>query len=138
LTAREILTLAPVFEAVLSERNLSRAATRLGVSQSAVSQALSRLRKLTGDALFGARGAACGRHPVPLRWPTSIHAALNHVSTAFAPKAVDIGTLKRTFVLDIGAGFDALIMPLLVAEVAQKAPRVRLVVSNAPRWGTAQ
>jgi DNA-binding transcriptional LysR family regulator len=130
VTAREVLTLAPVFEAVLSEGSLSRAATRLGVTQSAVSQALSRLRKLTGDELFERTGRGMRPTPRALEMADHIHAALNHVNTAFAPKALDIGTLERTFVLDIGAGFDALILPLLVSEIVQKAPRVRLVVSN--------
>lgn len=46
------LNLLPVFEAVYEERNLSRAAVRLGMSQSAVSHALTRLRDLLHDDLF--------------------------------------------------------------------------------------
>jgi DNA-binding transcriptional LysR family regulator len=120
MAAREALTLVPVFEAVLSERSLSRAAARLGVTQSAVSQALGRLRKLTGDELFERTGRGVRPTPRALEMANHIHAALNHVSTAFTPKTLDIGTLERTFVLDIGAGFDALILPLLVAEITQK------------------
>jgi DNA-binding transcriptional LysR family regulator len=39
--------------------------------------------------------------------------------------------LKRTFVLDIGAGFDAILLPTLAAELSLVAPGVRLLVSNA-------
>jgi DNA-binding transcriptional LysR family regulator len=46
------MNLLPVFEAVYEERNLSRAAERLGMSQSAVSHALARLRDLLRDDLF--------------------------------------------------------------------------------------
>ena len=46
------LNLLPLFEAVYEERNLSRAAERLGMSQSAVSHALTRLRDLLRDDLF--------------------------------------------------------------------------------------
>lgn len=46
------LNLLPVFEAVYEEKNLSRAAERLGMSQSAVSHALTRLRDLLRDELF--------------------------------------------------------------------------------------
>jgi DNA-binding transcriptional LysR family regulator len=46
------LNLLPVFEAVYEEHNLSRAAQRLGMSQSAVSHALARLRDLLRDDLF--------------------------------------------------------------------------------------
>src|ERR1700733_8863214 len=43
------LNLAPVLHALLAERSVSRAAKRLGLSQSATSHALARLRDLLGD-----------------------------------------------------------------------------------------
>ena len=46
------LSLLLVFEAVYAERQISRAAQRLGLAQPTVSNALGRLRRLTGDALF--------------------------------------------------------------------------------------
>jgi DNA-binding transcriptional LysR family regulator len=46
------LNLLAVFEAVLAEGSISRAADRLGLSQPAVSNALARMRKATGDRLF--------------------------------------------------------------------------------------
>jgi Bacterial regulatory helix-turn-helix protein, lysR family len=52
------LNLLVAFDALMSERNVTRAAARVGVSQPAMSAALSRLRKLFGDLLFlrGAQG----------------------------------------------------------------------------------
>jgi len=54
------LNLLPVFEAVYEERNMTRAANRLAMSQPAVSNAVARLRGALGDELFvaGRRGAA--------------------------------------------------------------------------------
>jgi len=54
------LNLLPVFEAVYEERNVTKAADRLAMSQPAVSHALARLRSTVGDELFvaGRRGAA--------------------------------------------------------------------------------
>jgi DNA-binding transcriptional LysR family regulator len=54
------LNLLPVFEAVYEERNMTRAADRLAMSQPAVSNAVARLRGALGDELFvaGRRGAA--------------------------------------------------------------------------------
>ena len=55
------LNLLVVFDAVLGEGSISRAAARLDLSQPAVSNALARLRKATGDRIF-----------VPVeRWPYS-------------------------------------------------------------------
>jgi DNA-binding transcriptional LysR family regulator len=59
-----------------------------------------------------------------------VRSALTQVSAAFAPKEVDISALERTFVLDIGGGYDALILPALAEEVTERAPGVRLLVSN--------
>lgn len=46
------LNLLTVFDAVMEERNLTRAAARIGMSQPAVSDAVSRLRHLFRDELF--------------------------------------------------------------------------------------
>lgn len=130
MSSRDILSLVPVFDAIMSERNLSKAAQRLGVTQSAVSQALARLRALAGDDLFERTGRGVRPTPRALEMSGHVQAALTHVSAAFAPKSINVHTLQRTFVLDIGAGFDALILPALVEELSRRAPGVRLVVSN--------
>ncbi len=46
------LNLLAAFDALMDERNVTRAAARVGVSQPAMSAALSRLRRLFGDRLF--------------------------------------------------------------------------------------
>jgi len=127
---REMLALLPVFDAIFTEGNISRAAERLGVTQSAVSQSLARLRKLANDELFEPTGRGVRPTPRALAMSRHLQTALAEVRAAMAPREIDIATLERTFVLDIGAGFDALALPLLYAELARRAPRIRLVVSN--------
>lgn len=46
------LNLLRVFDALVEDRNLTRAGLRLGLSQPAMSHALGKLRRLTGDPLF--------------------------------------------------------------------------------------
>jgi DNA-binding transcriptional LysR family regulator len=46
------LNLLVALDALLTERSVTRAAARIGVTQSAASHSLSRLRKLTGDELL--------------------------------------------------------------------------------------
>lgn len=130
MSDRELLTLIPVFDAIMSEGSLSRAAARLGVTQSAVSQTLARLRKLTGDPLFESHGRGVRPTPRALEIAGHARAALTHANAAFTPKTLDIASLKRTFVLDIGGGFDALVLPLLYKVLAKTAPGVRCLVSN--------
>ena len=98
MSDRELLALIPVFDAIMSEGNLSRAAERLGVTQSAVSQTLARLRKLTSDPLFESHGRGVRPTPRALEIADHARAALMHASAAFTPKTLDIANLKRTFV----------------------------------------
>jgi DNA-binding transcriptional LysR family regulator len=128
---REKLTLIPAFDAIMSEGSLVRAATRLGVTQSAVSQALARLRRLANDPLFESMGRGMRPTPRALEMASHLQLALSHVDAAFSPKVVDISSLHRTFVIDIGGGFDALIVPPLLTVLESEAPGVRLLVSNA-------
>jgi len=46
------LNVLPIFEAVMQERNVSRAAARVGLSQPAVSNAIRRMREAIGDPLW--------------------------------------------------------------------------------------
>lgn len=53
------LNLLPIFEALMDERSVSRAAARVGLSQPAVSNAIRRMREATGEVLF----VRTARHP---------------------------------------------------------------------------
>jgi Transcriptional regulator len=59
------LNLLRVLDALLIERNVSRAAERLALSQPAVSNALARLRELLDDPLLVASAEACNRPHAP-------------------------------------------------------------------------
>src|SRR5215212_8342132 len=58
------LNLLLVFESLMSERNVTRAAKRLGLSQPAISNALTRLRRTFDDPLF--LRTTAGMSPTPL------------------------------------------------------------------------
>src|SRR3979409_1923236 len=121
MPVQEMLPLIPVFDAILSEGSLSRAGERLGISQSAVSQALIRMRRLANDELFESTGRGVRPTPRALEMAKHLRAALLNTNAALAPTTIDAASLERTFVVDIGAGFDALVVPPLVKELAEKA-----------------
>ena len=79
------LNLLTIFDMVISERHISRAADRLGMSQSAVSHALNRLRGMLDDPLFvrHANGMEPTRRALDLARPE--HEALNDLSGALSP-----------------------------------------------------
>src|SRR5262245_30786321 len=114
MPVREMLALVPVFDAILSEGSISPAAQRLGGTQSAVSQSLARLRRLANDKLFEPTGRGVRPTPRALEMASYLHTALAQINAAIAPKEIDVGKLERTIVLDIGGGYDALILPRLM------------------------
>ena len=63
------LTLLILFERLLKTRNMSRTAASMGLTQSAVSHGVGRLRSVFGDALFVRKGA--GVEPTPRALLTS-------------------------------------------------------------------
>lgn len=125
------LNLLRVFEALYELRSVTRAAERLGRTQSAVSHALGRLRQAIGDPLFV-------RHPDGLQ-PTAlatdiapaIRVGLEQLRVALFPASFDPATAVRRFRLTTGVYFSALLMPELIARVRAKAPTVALAVAAA-------
>ena len=92
------LNLLPIFEALVEERSVSRAALRVGLSQPAVSNAMRRMREATGEALF--LRTARGIRPTPkaeqLAGP--IRAALTHARFALSGETTfQPATARRTF-----------------------------------------
>lgn len=122
------LNLLRVFDEVMAERNLTRAAHNLSMTQPAVSNALRRLRELTGDDLV--RRSGYGVEPTPLAmtlWPT-VREALQQLRAALAPGAFDPSTATSHFVLAMADATASKIMPGLVHLLDREAPQVTLRV----------
>src|SRR5580704_3914915 len=90
------LNLLPVLDALLSERSVSRAGARLGLSQPAVSNALAHLRKLLGDPLRSALLAlAQGLEPPAAFEPATAARGFTIATNDFVAFAVLPGLLAR-------------------------------------------
>jgi DNA-binding transcriptional LysR family regulator len=91
------LNLVTVLEAIMLERNITRAAASLAMSQPAVSNALRRARSLTGDRLF--LKVAAGVQPTARMlaiWP-DLHRSLAAIRASIAPQYFDPRTETTTF-----------------------------------------
>ena len=83
------LNLLRVFDEVMAERNLTRAARNLSMTQPAVSNALRRLREVLGDELVRRSGAASSPTPRALAlWP-AVRDALRQLQHTLAPGDFD-------------------------------------------------
>jgi DNA-binding transcriptional LysR family regulator len=122
------LKLLVVFDAVMTERNVSRAGTRLGMSQSATSNALNRLRELLSDQLFIRTGAGMQPTPFALRLTTPIRQALRLFQSALEPSLFDPSSSTWAYRLAISDHASIVMLPVLAEHLARVAPRVRLVL----------
>jgi DNA-binding transcriptional LysR family regulator len=111
------LNLLRVFDAVMSERNLTRAAQRLSLTQSAVSNSLKRLREAVGEDLL--TRAAFGVRPTPRAealWPV-VRRALGDLNEALEPGGFDPKQKSVAFRIATGDAVAATLLPSLVAQI---------------------
>lgn len=124
------LNLLRVFDALLEEKSVTRAGARLGLSQSAVSHALNRLRYALDDELF--RRDSQGMTPTPraMEIGPRLHAALASLQAAVTPADFDPGVSERRFAIAAGPYSCSVLVPPLVGRMAEVAPHTRLEISE--------
>jgi DNA-binding transcriptional LysR family regulator len=123
------LNLLLVFEALLRERSVSRAARSLRQAQSSLSSALARLRAQLGDELFVRGGGAMQPTAFALSLAPGVVQALGQLRATlertrrFVPEAA-----RATFTLASTDYTSFVLLPRIVAAVTQAAPGVSLRV----------
>lgn len=121
------LNLLVTLDVLLRERNVTRAAEQLGLSQPAVSAALARLRRHFGDELLVRRGNRYEVTPLALRLAERTPSALAGVSKVFdAAPDFDAATMEREFTIIVSDYAAAVLGPVLMQVVAEQAPGVRI------------
>ncbi|HKB55918.1 MAG TPA: LysR family transcriptional regulator, partial [Ramlibacter sp.] len=122
------LNLLRVFDQVMAERNLTRAANNLAMSQPAVSNSLNRLRDALGDRLVTRSGYGVEPTPKALTlWP-AIADALRQIESSITPGEFVPAEANTTFVLAMADATAAELMPGLVDIIEREAPGVSLRV----------
>jgi DNA-binding transcriptional LysR family regulator len=140
--ARADLNLLVLFEAVLEERHVGRAAARLNLSPSAVSHGLGRLRRLLNDPLFlrTPKGVVATARAMELAAQIAeILARVRSVISTAEP--FDPVTSTRRFMIGAPDGVSAVILPPLLAGLRQAAPGIDLGVRQllpTPRETSAE
>jgi DNA-binding transcriptional LysR family regulator len=113
------LNLLKVFDAVMAERSLTRAAARLAMTQPAVSHALKRLREAMGEELFVRQ--AFGMKPTSRAegmWP-EVQLILQRLQALFAPGEFQPETEAYTFRIAMADATAALLLPPLIAQLEE-------------------
>src|SRR5271170_1034547 len=128
------LNLLTALDALLAEGSVAGAARTLGLSASAMSRTLARLRAVTGDKLLvrAGRGLVPTPHAAALR--DRVRDLAQEVRAVLRPAitGLDFSTLQRTFTLRANDGFVEAFAARLVAAATVAAPGVRLRFAPKP------
>lgn len=128
------LSLLPALDALLTEVSVVRAARKMGLSPSAMSRTLDRLRVATGDPLLvrAGRGLVLTTRAEALR--DQVRRATQDALAVLRPDAdaFDPGALDRTFTIRANDGFVEAVGARLVTSARAAAPGVRLRFAPKP------
>ena len=129
LTLRALdLNLLKVFDAIMAERSLTKAAQQLALTQPAVSNARRRLREALGDELLVRKGRNLEPTVRAQELWSAVRTALQQLQASLAPSLFDPATARTTFVLTMADATAAELMPGLVGVITDQAPGVSLRV----------
>jgi DNA-binding transcriptional LysR family regulator len=133
------LNLLRVFDSMMTEMSATRAGEKLGLSQPAVSSALARLRRVTGDELFVRDGNRMVPTPMALSMREPVRQAMQQLEDVFHGVAgFDPPTSRRVFTIVGSDYFSTLLMPPLLATVRAEAPGVVLRMLDVPSASLVQ
>ena len=128
------LNLLVVFEAVVAEASVSRAARRLHLSQSALSHSLTRLRDAFGDPILVRQGRGMEPTARALGALPEVRSLLDRVGHLFADGGrFSPATADRNVHIGASDLAAATVLPAVVARVRKEAPAMRLRVCHAGR-----
>jgi DNA-binding transcriptional LysR family regulator len=124
---RPDLNLLVTLDVLLEEGSVTRAGERLRLSPSAMSRALARLRRATGDPLLVRAGRGLVPTPRALELRERVRELVQDAEAVLRPaERPDLAALVRTFTLRTSDGFVESFGPDLVARVGEEAPGVQL------------
>lgn len=127
------LRLLVALDALLTERNVTRAAERLHLSQPATSSALARLRELLGDPLLVRSGRQMVLTPRAAELLPGLKDVLLRFDQLIGGKRDFVPySLSRRFTIAVSDSVGQLLMPAVVERLRREAPGVALRLSAAP------
>ena len=128
------LNLLRAFDAVLRDGSVTAAGDRLGLSQPAMSNALSRLRRLLDDPLFVRTPSGMRPTPFAQRLAAPVRQALDLIQAALAQQAAfDPRTSQRSFRLQLSDVGEIVFLPALLEHLEREAPGVQIDTEQLPQ-----
>jgi DNA-binding transcriptional LysR family regulator len=125
------LDLLLVFDAVMTDASLSKAAKRLGMAQPTVSNSLARLRVIFGDPLFERTGHGVRPTARALELVDPFGIAISALKLAVSkPSEFTPASIDRTFILEVRSDLECLIAQPLIEQMRSQAPRASCYITG--------
>lgn len=125
------LNLLKVFDVLIEERNVTKSAKKLAMSQPAVSHALGRLRQQLDDPILIKAGNGMMVSPRALQIHSEMHSALKQIEKAISPQpSFDPKNDKREFAIASTDYVESLILPPLLSHIETHAPGISLNIQH--------
>jgi len=133
------INLMVVFETLMQERNVTRAAEKLFLGQPTISAALNRLRALFNDPLF----IRVGHRMEPT---ARAHEIIHHLSPALDAMSValslssdfDPASSNMTFRLGVSDDVEYSLLPPLLRAIREEAPGIVIVIKQVNYWNISE
>jgi DNA-binding transcriptional LysR family regulator len=126
------LNLLLLFDVLMHERNVTRAAQKLNLSQAGMSHALARLRASLGDELFVRRQGSMEPTPRAVRLKAPLEDALGRLNAALSAEEFSPEHSQRTFRIIATDYFSSLFLPSLIRKLERIAPdtEIRMIANR--------
>lgn len=129
------LNLLVVFDAIYRTQSTTRAGEELHLTQSAVSNALRRLRAIVGEPLFIRTGRGLVPTEMSLRLAGPVQDSLSRMEHALEnARHFDPGRVQQTFRLYMSDTGQVVALPRLLSQLWARAPGIRVeTIATSPR-----
>ncbi|WP_158601963.1 LysR family transcriptional regulator [Pararobbsia silviterrae] len=130
------LHLISIFDAVMTEGSVTKAAERLAMTQSAVSNAVARMRVVWNDPLFTRSGRGIQPSAKAHALWRELQAPLAQIRTAASPEKFDPATSTRAFRVAVTDYLSSALWPMLRKHIEHEAPGIRILAVPYTSQGT--
>lgn len=119
-----------IFQALIREKNASKAASQLGLTQQAVSEQLKKLRDVFDDRLFLRKTSGFIPTPFAEQLSPDIDKLLNDFQALLSPKVFDPKTVSGTYVIAATDYAQQVVLPSVIARLRLESPNLKIIVRD--------
>ncbi|MBU3017493.1 LysR family transcriptional regulator [Paraglaciecola agarilytica] len=119
-----------IFQALIREKNASKAASQLGLTQQAVSEQLKKLRDVFDDRLFLRKTSGFIPTPFAEQLSLDIDKLLNDFQALLSPKVFDPKTVSGTYVIAATDYAQQVVLPSVIARLRLESPNLKIIVRD--------